>query len=107
MEELKKAINDGNRIILDTALSKNNTNGFDIPEFWSYGGLWACKQPGSEENNCENIVGYHAVVVFGYDDKQKLLKIRNSWGNYSGHNGDYYMTYRYFYTMAVRFTIIK
>lgn len=52
-------------------------------------------------------LGSHVIVVTGYDDyakaaaddghiKHGLLKLRNSWGESAGNNGDYYMTYDYF-----------
>ena len=46
----------------------------------------------------------HEIIVIGYDDSQRLLKIRNSWGKQAGDLGDYYMTYDFYNIMAMDFT---
>lgn len=54
----------------------------------------------------DNTAG-HEMLIYGYDDNAYvtgehgkrhygLLKMRNSWGDQVGDNGDYYMTYDYF-----------
>lgn len=56
--------------------------------------------------------GLHEMVVTGYNDSAMikdyqnnihygLLTLRNSWGEDSGDNGDYYMSYDYFKTLIV------
>lgn len=44
----------------------------------------------------EDNPGCHAVVVVGYDDKKKLIELRNSWGKNWGNNGYCYVTYEHF-----------
>jgi C1A family cysteine protease len=41
------------------------------------------------------------MIVTGYDDKQQLFKIRNSWGASAGEKGNYYMTYSFFNAMVI------
>jgi C1A family cysteine protease len=77
-----------------TVLSKNR------------GGLWACTQPSSSSNRCVRTNAGHEVIVIGYDNNQKLLKIRNSWSANMGDNGDYYMTYNFFNAMANEQTVV-
>jgi hypothetical protein len=36
----------------------------------------------------EAIVGYHAMVICGYDDDRQLFLVRNSWGPQWAHNND-------------------
>ena len=39
--------------------------------------------------------GYHAMVVCGYSDKEKVFVVRNSWGEDFGDNGYCYIPYSY------------
>lgn len=41
----------------------------------------------------EQILGGHAVVAVGYNDKSKLFTIQNSWGPSWGKGGKFYMPY--------------
>ena len=43
----------------------------------------------------EAVVGGHAVVAVGYDDKNQWFIIRNSWGSSWGLNGYFTMPYQY------------
>ena len=49
----------------------------------------------------KNKIGGHAIIVTGYDESNKLFKIRNSWGKDVGDQGEFYMTYDYFETMTM------
>lgn len=42
----------------------------------------------------ENVLGGHAVMAVGYDDKNKWMIVRNSWGDW-GDKGYFYMPYDY------------
>lgn len=111
LNAVKAALKAGHRVLMAFQLSdasQTAVQGFDIivDGVQNSGGLWACKQGGSP-NYCQDSNGGHEVLIIGYDDKQQLLKIRNSWGIQLGDNGDYYMTYTFFNTMAVDTTIIN
>jgi hypothetical protein len=41
----------------------------------------------------ERLLGYHAVIICGYDNQNKRFKIANSWGNDWGHFGFFYIDY--------------
>jgi C1A family cysteine protease len=43
----------------------------------------------------ESVIGGHAVMAVGYDDKQKAFIVRNSWGANWGLKGYFYMPYDY------------
>ena len=43
----------------------------------------------------EEIVGGHAVMAAGYDDKKKAVLVRNSWGTDWGIKGYFWMPYDY------------
>lgn len=40
-------------------------------------------------------IGGHAIVIDGWDDNRKALRLRNSWGGTWGYNGDAFMPYSY------------
>lgn len=43
----------------------------------------------------ETMMGGHAILVMGYDDKKKCFICRNSWGTSWGLKGDFYLPYKY------------
>ena len=43
----------------------------------------------------EQLLGGHAVVCVGYDDKKKMWLMRNSWGTKWGLKGYFYLPYEY------------
>lgn len=103
--KVKQALTNGNRLTIGTLLLL-------APR---------CEAGACARNNAENDtwaitpefffedldIAAHEMVIYGYDDyayaiNQKgekhygLLRLRNSWGNDVGDQGDYYMTYDYF-----------
>jgi hypothetical protein len=104
---LKAVLKSGHRVAIGTLLLDSadpiSVNGFDITVNGKSkrGGLWACKQPSSSSNYCGTSQAGHEIVVFGYDDTQELLKIRNSWSTKIGDNGNYYMTYAFYKAMVL------
>lgn len=55
--------------------------------------------PTEEELGTEG--GYHAMVVVGYNDEHKLLKVRNSWGKNWGDKGYCYIPYSWITTLKL------
>jgi len=111
LNAVKAALKSGHRVLMAFSLNGDDqlaVQGFNVKVdgVQDVGGLWACKQR-SSANYCQNSNAGHEVLVIGYDDTQQLLKIRNSWNVQVGDDGDYYMTYTYFNTMAVDSTIIN
>lgn len=62
--------------------------------------------------------GGHAMIITGFDDNatavdsegrvhKGLLTLRNSWGETSGHKGDFYMSYDYFKLLALEIQRIR
>ena len=43
----------------------------------------------------EKMIGGHAVMCVGYDDKKESFIILNSWGTNWGDNGYFYMPYKF------------
>ena len=102
---VKRALDAGHRVAIGFLLdggSSEAVRGFDILYSGQKykGGLWACKQ-GSSVNHCVKSNAGHEIVIVGYDDAQKLFKIRNSWSQTVGAQGDYFMSYEFFSKMAI------
>ncbi len=45
--------------------------------------------------NTDVIIGGHAIIICGYDDKKQMFILRNSWGSYWGDKGYFYIPYEY------------
>jgi C1A family cysteine protease len=43
----------------------------------------------------ERMLGGHAVMAVGYDEKKQYFFVRNSWGEAWGDRGYFYMPYAY------------
>ena len=111
-QNVKTALKAGHRVTIGFMMAdrysaydpdKSNINGFDmyIGGRYTSGGLWACYQPSkSYSYNCGYGTSGHEVIIIGYDDAQKLFKIRNSWSTRVGDSGDYYMSYEFFDAMV-------
>lgn len=112
---VKAALKAGHRVAIGTALADTSDAisviGFDVKikgQSATYrGGLWACQQPGNSTNYCGVQNAGHEIVITGYDDKQQLFKIRNSWSARAGAQGDFYMTYAFFKAMVSDHTTIN
>ena len=105
--DVKNAIRNGHYVTLGIGLMNTgdavSVQGYDVKvggKKYS-GGLWACKQGLSFTSYCGVPKGGHEIVVYGFDDTQKLLKIRNSWSYKAGYMGDFYMTYEFFEAMVM------
>jgi C1A family cysteine protease len=45
--------------------------------------------------NNEELLGGHAMCIYGYDDEKQCVFVRNSWGKEWGDNGNCYLPYSY------------
>lgn len=111
LDAVKVALNQGKRVLVAFLISAQYPEavlGFnaEIDGEVYKGGLWACKQESSKKDYCVIYNAGHEVIIVGYDDDQELLKIRNSWSDYYGEKGEFYMTYTYFKKMSLDHTSI-
>lgn len=70
---------------------------------WLYGKNLAKLKFAGE--NCGQFNSGHGVIAVGYDDTQKLIKIRNSWGVNVGDSGEYFMSYEFFSSQVMDMTV--
>jgi C1A family cysteine protease len=47
------------------------------------------------DDNDDNLVGGHCIILVGFDDNTRYFKFINSWGNKWGENGFGYLPYEY------------
>nr|MBU1327687.1 C1 family peptidase [Candidatus Omnitrophota bacterium] len=55
----------------------------------------------------EKVLGGHAVLAVGYNQKQKRFIVRNSWGTKWGKDGYFTMPYEYLETLSADFWTIR
>lgn len=53
--------------------------------------------------NSENLLGYHCILIIGYDDNMQRFKCANSWGINWGINGYFYLPYNYVLNINLSF----
>ena len=51
----------------------------------------------------ESVLGGHALTIIGYNQKDQLFKIRNSWGLEWGNDGNFYIPYNIIMDKAATF----
>ena len=105
VEQVKLALNQGHYVSIGFGLLNSgdaiSVQGYDVKVngVSHAGGLWACKQGIFSKNYCGTPQAGHEVVIYGYDESQRLFRIRNSWADKSGFKGDFFMSYEFFSSM--------
>ena len=84
LDELRACLADGYPVVFGFSVYE----GFESPQVAKTGVVDLPK-------NNEKLVGGHAVLAVGYDDKAKRLIVRNSWGSDWGMKGYFTLPYGY------------
>ncbi len=84
-KDFRQAIANGHPVIIGLRIFKS---------FYPKNKLGVIPFPSSHERSYENH-GNHALLIVGYNDDEKLFKLRNSWGKEFGDNGYCYAPYDY------------
>ena len=71
-----------------------------LPVYNHYSDFWNADKDASP-------IGYHAVTLVGYDDKEEDFILRNSWGSLWGLNGYSYFPYKHFTKVIEAWTLFK
>ncbi|MGO1751595.1 MAG: C1 family peptidase [Psychroflexus sp.] len=84
-KDFRQAIANGHPVIVGLKIFKS---------FYPKNKLGVIPFPSSHESSYEDH-GNHALLIVGYNDEEKLFKLRNSWGKDFGDNGYCYAPYDY------------
>lgn len=105
VDEVKLALNHGHYVTIGFGLLNSgdaiSVQGFDVKVNGKKyaGGLWACKQ-GKSKSYCGTPQAGHEIAIYGYDDQQRLFRVRNSWSSGAGYKGDFFLSYEFFSAMT-------
>lgn len=105
--ETKEALAKGQRLVIGMGLAVQFNNGGAVGSSVTENDTWMMTPDILMEVAKGNIYAGHALVVIGYDDNAQaidpsgytntgLFKVRNSWSEYAGDKGDYYISYDHF-----------
>lgn len=96
--QVKAAINNKHRVVIGVLLHEDYSAGVPINN--KPYGLWELQKSANETAYeilyKDKLAGGHALLITGYDDELKLIKVRNSWGSNIGDSGEFYMSYNYY-----------
>jgi C1A family cysteine protease len=116
LNNVKQALANGHRVVFGTLLDVNGelgrVNGADGTYHNRKNSAWILTSAIRSDLKAKKIRAGHAMVITGYDDNaeitgsdgskhQGVLTLRNSWSEYAGDKGDYFMSYDYFKLLAM------
>lgn len=95
LNSIKKCLMSGKPIVLGIAMY----NSFETPDVDKYGVIPI------PNTSTETLLGGHAILLVGYDDKTKVFKFQNSWSISWGDNGYGYIPYDYVLNNTLAFDL--
>ncbi len=118
VEKIKEELARGHRVTFGTLLDVNVGNAGAVGSYKQSGDTWMLTPDIIADVVYGNIYAGHEMVITGYDDaaevydeeghsNQGVFTLRNSWSEYAGDNGNYYMTYDHFIMLALEAASIK
>ncbi|AHE67442.1 C1 family peptidase [Legionella oakridgensis] len=113
LQEIKKALNAGDRVtfgslLMDVELGVAGAVG----RYHAENDTWVLTTEIARDIYLRDSIAGHEMIITGYDDDaiafdeegrqyRGLLTLRNSWGEKRGNHGDFYMSYDYFRTFVL------
>ncbi|NWJ98049.1 MAG: hypothetical protein HXX20_20015 [Chloroflexi bacterium] len=67
----------------------------DIPVYAQFWNAWSVNSDYIVTSNAGTLIGYHEIVVVGYDDAKAAFRIANSWGTSWGNGGFIWLSYNF------------
>ena len=107
---VKQALTNQHRVIIGFLLDDNDGDAGAYGKYKVQNDSWVLTPKISRRFRSNVVHAGHAIIIIGYDDNAIIKKgnktakgafiLRNSWGKSNGNEGNYYMTYDYFRTLA-------
>jgi hypothetical protein len=119
INQIKEALNQGDRVVFGVILMDYEKGLIGaVGKHKVFNDTWLITPEIIQDIKINPQFAGHEMVIIGYDDQaiarddherlhQGLFKLRNSWGDRIGDQGDFYMSYDYFKTMMVEAQRIK
>lgn len=115
IENMKLALQDGNRIVVGLGLDPSAYNAGFVGRHQTDADTWVVTNSLTNKVLSGKLdqLGYHEVVIHGYDDtvvvngQQGVFILRNSWSDRFGDHGDAYVTYDYVKLLLTEANAIK
>lgn len=117
--QVKLALNHGDRVMIGLLLADYERGLVGaVGMHKAFNDTWVLTPEIVENSKNHPLFAGHAMVIMGYDDEaiakddqgrvhQGLLKLRNSWGNRIGDQGDFYISYDYFKALVIELHQIR
>lgn len=118
--KVKKALTQGQRVLFGTLLDGNvdDYNAGALGHYHKNHDTWMLTDQISDDVKNNNIEDGHEMVIIGYDDnavvngpqgltQQGVFILRNSWSQYAGDEGNYYVTYAHFIALGLDVQAVK
>lgn len=112
LEKVKTAISNKHRVTFGVLLDVDQGYNGALGTYKAYHDTWLLTDEIAADAKAGTIQAGHEMIIIGYDDNAEVLDpnniahkgvltLRNSWSSSAGDQGNYYMTYDHFKTLAM------
>lgn len=118
LEDVKKTLNDNNRVSFGVLLDVAQGSVGAVGTINVKHDTWMLTPEIEEDVNNAKVTAGHEMLIIGYDDdvvvgddngheNKGILTLRNSWSEFAGDHGNYYMSYDHFKLMVSETQYVK
>lgn len=111
VQQIKQALNHGHRVTFGSLLDVGVGHNGAVGTYKVNNDTWMMTPQIRDDAKKGIIEAGHEMIITGYDNNAVVMGpdhikqtgifiLRNSWGSHAGDNGNYYMTYAHFKTLA-------
>ena len=112
LQNVKRALLNGHRVVIGFLLDDNNGGVGAFGKHIVQADSWVITPELKKNVLKHKITAGHAIIITAYDDNAVItgpnktkyvgvLRLRNSWGEQAGSDGDYFMSYEYFKALTI------